>query len=117
MAKSPFDNNKEFNTNPQQQETFIKGWDVVELKDLSLKKIQEFVNSHQAMRLINPGGELFQYTENGTNMGIFIDVQSLNLMLKVYDTINEKNKENFQSFLNDEYRLASMLDKMWSWVA
>ena len=117
MAKSHITNNKESNTNPQQPEKFIKGCDVVELKDLSLKKIQEFVNSHQAMRLINPGGELFQYTENGTNMGILIDIQSLNLILKVYDAINEKNKENFHLFLNDEYKLASMMDKMWGWVA
>ena len=83
----------------------------INLKDLTIAKIREFVSEHSFMCLRNPGGELFQCED-----GLIVDVQSLSLLSLIYDTINEENKERFRKRLNNEYMLAQLFDKMWSWV-
>ena len=89
----------------------------VNIKDLTIEKIKEFVEGHSLMIIHNPGGDLFQAeNERGEKVGLLIDVQSLNVMATVYDHLKEKTKENFNDVLQDEYKLASLLDKMWSWV-
>ena len=83
----------------------------VEIKDLTIELICEFVEAHSLMYLINPGGELFQ----GEN-GLLIDVQSLNLIKTIHDALKPSNQAKFNTLLQSEYKLASFLDDMWSMV-
>ena len=89
----------------------------VNIKDLTIEKIREFVKGHSLMIIHNPGGDLFQAEdEEGNKVGLLLDVQSLNLITKVFEAVSQKHKDRFNEFLQEEYKLASLLDKMWSWV-
>jgi len=89
----------------------------VNIKKLTIEKVKEFVKGHSLMIIHNPEGDLFQAEdERGRKVGLLIDVQSLNCMATVYDNLKENNKGRFNDVLQDEYKLASLLDKMWSWV-
>ena len=48
--------------------------------------------------------------------GILIDMQSINLLITIYDNLKSKNQAKFNSVLQDEYKFANLLDKMWGWV-
>lgn len=106
----------------------------VQLKELTIGTIQEFVHDHCAMIVLNPGGELFQgsmkaylpedaeeFEHTGGPKGILIDVQRLNVIKTVHahlaKTKGEKEvEEKFNNILQDEYKFANLLDKMWGWV-
>jgi len=77
----------------------------IAVKDLTI----DFLKSESCMFRIKPDDELFLE-------GILIDMQSRNLMCTIYDNLSDKNKARFNSVLQDKWKLAGMLDKMWSWV-
>lgn len=90
----------------------------VQLKQLTIETIKDFVRQHSYMVVHNPGGELFQAeNENGDKTGLLVDVQSLSLLSQIYDNLNPTNQSRFNTVLQDEYKFANLLDKMWSWAA
>lgn len=83
----------------------------VDIKDLNIERIKDFVGQHSCMTLHNPNGELFQGNED--EKGLFIDVPTLNGLVTIYDNLNKQNKNKFNDVLQSEYKLAHLLDKMW----
>lgn len=89
----------------------------VQLKSLTIDIIKDRVRQHSYVTVHNPGGDLFQAKdEEGNKTGLLIDVQSLNLLSKIYDALNDVNKAKFNSVLQDEYKFASLLNHMWECV-
>lgn len=96
----------------------------VYLKELTIEKITECRNAGSYMVVLNPGGELFQgnpsqfFGENEEcEPGIMIDLQSLNLIVKVHEALKPQSRVKFdEMILQREYNFASLLDKMWGWV-
>lgn len=87
----------------------------VQLKQLTIETIKDFVRQRSYMVVHNPGGELFQAeNENGDKTGLLVDVQSLSLLSQIYDNLNPTNQSRFNTVLQDEYKFANLLDKMWS---
>lgn len=91
---------------------------IINIKDLSINYIRAMVKEHSCFYIHNPGGELFQHPESETapENCLCVDMQSANLICTLYDNLNEKNQSSFNSLLQDEFKLARFLDKMWSFV-
>ena len=86
------------------------------LKELTIDKLRERKKAKSYMVVSNPGGELFQGKQADGTKGILIDMQSINLLITIYDNLKSKNQAKFNSVLQDEYKFANLLDKMWGWV-
>jgi len=93
--------------------------DIIEFKELSINKLKEQLTQHSAFYLKNTGGELFNAKNSKDKVvGVLFDIMSINAICKIYDAINEKNKEKFNSILlKDEYKFARFLDTMWDLVS
>ena len=83
----------------------------VDITDLNIEQIKDFVSQQSCMTLHNPNGELFQGNED--EKGLFIDIQTLNGLVTIYNHLNKQNKNKFNEVLQSEYKLAHLLDKMW----
>ncbi len=90
----------------------------VSIKQLTIDFLKSAVSQHTCFCIGNQGGELFQHpeTEEIPENSLLVDVQSANVMCIVYNALSDKNKANFNNVLQNEYKLASLLDKMWEWV-
>lgn len=98
-----------------------KEMNIVQIKQLTIDHFKKSVAEKACFCIFNPGGDLFQHPEN-YNEGIpadclLIDIQSANVVCTVYDAINPENKAKFNSMVQDEYKLANFLNKMWKMVA
>ena len=90
-------------TDLEKFEQASKGWKTRSIKDLT---IDDF---NGGFFYIEPN-ELFK-------QGLAIDGYSQSVVKKIYNAINDKNKQKFREVvLNDPYRLANFLDQMWEMV-
>jgi hypothetical protein len=92
---------------------------VVPLKQLSIEYIKDFVQQKTCFCIHNPNGDLFQHPETKDGIPencLLIDLQNANVICIVYNALNDKNKANFNRILQNEYKFASLLDEMWSFV-
>ena len=100
----------------------MKGLTMVttKLKQLTIDFIESMVLQKTCFCVENQGGDLFQHptSEDGIpENSLLIDVQSANVLCIVHKGLNTKNQANFNNILQDEYKFASLLDKMWDWVS
>lgn len=92
----------------------------VSLKQLTIDVIKAAVYQRTCLFVKNQEGNLFQHpeTEDGIpENSLLIDLQNANVLCIVYNALNDKNKANFNRILQNEYKFASLLDKMWDWVS
>ena len=84
----------------------------VNFKDLSITTFKNALEERQYICLKNPDGELFK-----AKKGLYIDIQSINLICTIYDALNSENKVKFNEVIcKDEYKLANFFEKMWGMV-
>lgn len=90
----------------------------VPIKQLTIDFLKSAVKQHSCFCIENQGGNLFQHpeTEEIPENSLLVDVQSANVLCIVYNALSSKNQARFNSMLQNEYKLASLLDKMWDWV-
>lgn len=94
--------------------------ETVEIKNLTIEHFKQSVVNKQCFCIFNPGGELFQHPESCSGIPedcLLIDIQSANVVCTIYDAVNPANQAKFNSMVQDEYKLANFLDKMWKMVA
>jgi hypothetical protein len=92
---------------------------IVPLKELTIDHIKDSVRQKAAFCIRNEGGELFQHPEGESGIPencLLLDIQSTNVLGLIYDALNPKNQARFNSVLQDEYKFANLLDKMWGMV-
>jgi len=90
----------------------------IPIKRLSIDFLKLAVEKHSCLCVENQGGELFQHpaSDEVPENSLLIDAQSAKVLCLCYDGLNDTNKSKFNHILQDEYKFASLLDKMWDWV-
>ena len=90
----------------------------IELKKLTIEIIQLMRDNYEAFQIHNPGGELFQHEQSEVSDKdcLLVDIQSANVIIKIYEALSDGGQLKFNSLLQDEYRLANFLDSMWEMV-
>ena len=82
----------------------------VQLKNLTIDVLKEYLEGQSYITLLNPGGDLFQAG------GLLIDVQSINVLVTIYNALKAPGQAKFNDVLQSEYKLARLLDSMWEMV-
>ncbi|MBN1123894.1 MAG: hypothetical protein JXA82_02725 [Sedimentisphaerales bacterium] len=82
---------------------------VVNLTDLTIERIKQALEEVHCLEIRNPGGELFQHED-----GFRLDLKSLLVLSRAYDALGSEARDRFNSTLQDEHRLAGLLEKMWA---
>jgi len=92
---------------------------VVTIKHLTIDFLKSAVKQHACFCIENQGGELFQHPESEEvpENSLLVDVQSANVLCVIYNALNDKHKADFNNVLQNEYKLASLIEKMWDWVS
>ena len=94
--------------------------EMIDLKNLTIDFIHDKRDHHECFAVHNPEGDLFQHPIGVNDIpmnSLMIDMQSANVIVLIYDALKPDNKALFNSVLQDEYKFASFLDKMWKFVA
>lgn len=92
---------------------------IVQIKQLTIDHIKNSVIQRACFCVFNPGGDLFQHpaNENGIPENcLLLNIQSSKAINLIYDALNLQNQNKFNAMLQDEYKFANFLDKMWDMV-
>lgn len=79
------------------------------VKELTIDILKTHKEAHQYLQL--------HKSENVFKEGQIIDVQSLNVLIMIFDALSPERQKTFNDKLQDEYMLAKLLTKMWDLVS
>ena len=79
----------------------------IPIEDLTIEKVREHVEGHQHIEIA---------PNEFMPRGMIVDVQSLNVILTVYNHICIQNQSKFNSVLQNPLKFMALNEKMWGWV-